>query len=201
MFIHTLSQFLPGLRKSYLIKDANPDGTITGERTNANAVDLNRNWETFDWQQNTFTVDGLRPGAGGDSPFSEPETVGLRSFFLVLQQESSSPPHLIFLHAAFPDTGLITPGHHLVDNQILADAAARQLGQKLSGHTGYRYANQWAGSYPVTGDASTWAVAQKLPAITMEFPLREILNADDSLALSTAIEYLMIDLAGGLSTD
>ena len=185
----------------YLINDANPDGAIEGERTNANGVDLNRNWETFDWQQNTFTVDGLLAGAGGASPFSEPEAAALRDFLLLLRQQSSSPPHLIFLHAALPDTGLITPGHHLVENRILADATARQLGQQLSSLTGYRYANQWAGSYPVTGDATTWAVAQQMPAITMEFPLREYLNAADTLALSTAIENLMIDLAGVPSAD
>lgn len=51
-----------------LVRDVNPDGRAAGTRTNANGVDLNRNWPA-----SNFT-----PGAGrGPRPLSEPETRAL----------------------------------------------------------------------------------------------------------------------------
>lgn len=51
-----------------IIRDLNPDGTAAGRRTNANGVDLNRN----------FPASNFRPSRGrGLSPLSEPEAGAL----------------------------------------------------------------------------------------------------------------------------
>ncbi|MFQ5407473.1 MAG: M14 family metallopeptidase [Anaerolineales bacterium] len=185
----------------YLIANANPDGLAHARRNNATGVDLNRNWQTFDWQQDTWSSSGFLPGAGGDAAFSEPETRALRDWILATRAEHASSLQVIFVHAAFPIAGLILPGHHWVAGQVLADRSARQLGQQLAGATGFQYANQWPGSYPVTGDATTWAVAHGIPAITVELPTHEMMSAPDMAIMIHGIELLLQTISEQTTTD
>jgi predicted deacylase len=58
----------------------NPDGFANGSRTNANNVDLNRNFGTSDWKKDITTVTNKPfPGGGGNAPMSEPETRAIAS--------------------------------------------------------------------------------------------------------------------------
>lgn len=71
----------------YLIPSLNADGQITHRRTNANGVDLNRNWPAENWSSEA--VHGFEAVGGGSAPLSEPETRALYGF---LQDHA---PHLV----------------------------------------------------------------------------------------------------------
>ena len=77
--------FIPADVTLFILPTLNPDGLAYSKwyegRSNANGVDLNRNWD-FNWK-NTWQPDGCwsyLPIHGGEQPFSEPETVALRNF-------------------------------------------------------------------------------------------------------------------------
>jgi hypothetical protein len=76
-----------------IIPNLNPDGFLyklddpilktNGSviRFNGNSVDLNRNWDTPNWQPDcVYSQDDLRIGAGGESPMSENEVIALSNF-------------------------------------------------------------------------------------------------------------------------
>lgn len=69
-----------------LVRDANPDGTALGTRTNARLVDLNRNWPAA----------SFRPSPGrGPAPLSEPETACVHD-----DLQDFGPDLVVVLHAA-----------------------------------------------------------------------------------------------------
>ncbi len=87
-------RFIPGL---------NPDGLLAKppKRTNANGVDLNRNFPTNDWQKNALTYWAEKTKKDprrfpSKAPLSEPESKYLHS-----QIESFKPDLIISIHAPF----------------------------------------------------------------------------------------------------
>jgi murein peptide amidase A len=87
-------RFIPGL---------NPDGLLAQppRRTNANGVDLNRNFPTPDWQRDAVSYWAAKTKKDprrypGKSPLSEPE-----SKFLYDQIESFKPDIIVSVHAPF----------------------------------------------------------------------------------------------------
>jgi Zinc carboxypeptidase len=180
----------------YFIQSLNPDGTAADQRLNADNIDLNRNWDTYDWRTGVeqSSIDYL-PHGGGSGPFSEPETQGMRNLLIGLKATHTGGLTVLYFHAAFPPNGLITPGTHLVNGQDTADTPSRQLGQFLAGATGYQYDNLWIGGYTVTGDASTWAVAQGIVSLTVELPVRTALVASDAYQLKSGLLQLINTLS------
>lgn len=75
----------------------NPDGYIRHSRYNARGIDLNRNC-AFNWH-----VESIEPS--GPSPWSEPETRGLRDYIL-----SAKPARIVSLHWALAE--IDADGHH-----------------------------------------------------------------------------------------
>lgn len=62
----------------HILPEGNPDGLLSGSRQYASGVDPNRNWGGPDWASDAYDSNGrYRPGLGGASPFSEPETAAL----------------------------------------------------------------------------------------------------------------------------
>ncbi len=180
----------------YFINALDPDGAAINRRLNANSVDLNRNWETYDWRAGIeVSPTDYLPAGGGSTPFSEPETRAMRDWLLALQAQYPGGVTAIYFHAAFPPKGLVMPGAHFVDGQDLADTPSRQLGELLSVTTGYRYDNRWPGGYRVTGDASTWAVAQGMRSLTVELPVRGNLDVAQSAHLREGV-LALINLPG-----
>lgn len=72
---------IPSDKTVVVIPAVNPDGFVAGSRTNANNVDLNRNFATADWKSDiTTTSNAPFPGGGGKSSFSEPESQALANY-------------------------------------------------------------------------------------------------------------------------
>lgn len=189
----TLTQ--PSNLSMYVIESLNPDGAAIPQRLNANRIDLNRNWDTYDWRTGIeLSASDYLPRGGGPQPFSEPETQALRNLLLALKDTHSESLTVIYFHAAVPPNGYVGPGSHRVGGQDLADSVSRELGQLFAAASGYDYANQWVGDYAVTGDASTWAVAQGMGSLTIELPTRYELSAEQATQLRdgllTLIGYL-----------
>jgi hypothetical protein len=152
-FRSTPSDVLIGVRL-VIIPAANPDGLLRGSgiegRFNANGIDLNRNWGC-EWSPTAVLQDV--PVNPGPRPFSEPESLALRSYF------SAEPPDaVVFYHSA---AGGIFLG------QCLDKPAARWLGTLLENATGYPHRDTFS-YYEVSGDASNWLAERGIPAAVVE---------------------------------
>ena len=133
----------------------NPDGMKFGKRTNANDVDLNRNYPTKNWQlteKNEFF--------GGESPASEIETK-----FMVDVLEEYKPEMILALHAPFK----------IVNYDGPAKEIAEKIGQIIN------YPVEASIGYPTPGSFGTYCgVERNIPTITLELdeeiPVQDLLK-------------------------
>ena len=112
-------------------------------RTNANGVDLNRNFPTKNWvlsEKNEFY--------GGDSPASEEETR-----FVINLVEKFVPKLILTLHAPY--------------KVVNYDGDAKEIAEKISKIINYPVESSIG--YPTPGSFGTWAgVERNIPVITLE---------------------------------
>jgi hypothetical protein len=129
-------------------------------------VDLNRNWDTYDWTANPDQPEGTVNGAGGSRPLSEPETQTLASYLLALQRDDPNL-RVVILHSSqrFSSGGHIYPGS--ASNGLDEDAMV--LAQRYAGETGYTIEENWA-PYQTTGELLTWCAEEGIEAIDIVFP-------------------------------
>jgi eukaryotic-like serine/threonine-protein kinase len=120
-------------------------------RFNGNMVDLNRNWDC-DWQEVGFW--GEREVNTGSMPFSEPETLTLRRFFL-----GQGADAVIFYHSKA--NGVFAGG--CPDVYQPAFELATIYGEASNYPVFERFTY-----YPVTGDASDWLALQDIPSFSVE---------------------------------
>jgi protein MpaA len=140
--------------KNPVILSVNPDGALQGTRSNANGVDLNRNWPAANWSPDTVyhkvhggTEQDIRLSPG-ESPASEAETHALLACLKRLQ-----PRTVVSLHAplACVEDPQATP---------LAVWIASQVGLPLVQDVGYA----------TPGSFGTWSAEQGINIITWELP-------------------------------
>jgi hypothetical protein len=170
---------LPGIRL-VIIPAANPDGLALGSgiegRFNGRGVDLNRNWGC-EWSASAVLQD--RSVDPGPRPFSEPESVALRAYFV-----AEPPDTVLFYHSA---AGGIFLG------QCGSDPPASWLGILLSEASGYP--RQHFTYYEVSGDASNWLAERGIPAAVIETYSKDDKEFDRNLPAVMALQchYVMED--------
>jgi protein MpaA len=127
---------------------ANPDGLEAGTRTNADGVDVNRNFPANNWQ-----LTEKNDSFGGNAPASEPETRAI-----VHAVEILKPAKIISIHS-------IGSGKH--GNNF--DGPAESLAQLMTAKNGYKVLPSMG--YPTPGSFGTWAgIERRIPTITLELP-------------------------------
>lgn len=133
----------------------NPDGMRYGKRTNANDVDLNRNYPTKNWElteKNEFY--------GGEMPASEIETR-----FMIKILEEFKPELILTLHAPF--------------KVVNYDGPAQEAAEKISKIINYPV--EASIGYPTPGSFGTYCgVERDIPTITLELdekcPVQDLLE-------------------------
>lgn len=130
----------------------NPDGLQLGKRTNANGVDLNRNFPTKNWGknegENATCNDANTDYYGGKSAGSEIETQ-----FLIDTIDEFKPQIILTLHAPY--------------KVVNYDGPAKEISEKISQIINYPVEKSIG--YPTPGSFGTYAgVDRQIPTITLE---------------------------------
>lgn len=142
----------------------NPDGMALNRRTNANNVDLNRNFPTKNWGKNegeNATCDDEKTAYfGGKAPASEIETR-----FIIEVIEEYKPSLILTLHAPYKVVNYDGPA------KDIAEKIAKIIGYPAEGSIGY----------PTPGSFGTYAgVERNIPTITLELdetcPLEDLIS-------------------------
>ena len=131
-----------------IVRNLNPDGTVARTRTNANGVDLNRNFPASNWEPHARSPQN-NPGT---RPASEPETQALLRLL-----DEFQPHRIVVLHS--------TRGEPLVNY----DGPARELAEAMS-RLGQYPVRDTIG-YPTPGSLGNYAGNDlEIPIITLELP-------------------------------
>lgn len=146
---------IPGDKTVVVIPVINPDGIAAGSRTNANNVDLNRNFATGDWVSDITTTSNTPfPGGGGKTALSEPESRAIANFI------GSTRPLLVLSYHSI--------GALLAANQA-GDSGARAA--TYASLSGYRNTTGSSGTfeYGISGTADDYyAEAYGVPSVLIE---------------------------------
>jgi hypothetical protein len=166
-----------------IIPNLNPDGFLynlddpvvktNGSiiRFNGNSVDLNRNWDTPNWQSNCiYSKNDLRIGAGGKGPMSESEVIGLSKFIINCRTEFERI-FIITLHCYVvnkQNASTIFPSYILnKNNGIVVLEEAIYLANFFIRNGNFVKADVFE-YYNVTGELLYWCGINNIAAIDIE---------------------------------
>ena len=129
---------------------ANPDGVALNTRQNANGVDINRNWETMNFEEGKLK--SKKEFYGGKKPFSERETRNIKSII-----DTHKPFLIITLHAPYECInydGPAIPFAKYISN-LTKLPVKNDIGYKIYGSLGIYY-----------------GIERQIPVITIELPAK-----------------------------
>lgn len=148
---------LPAGRSVIVIPNHNPDGYASSRRTNANNVDLNRNFPSNDWQTSVQMPGDLTlVNGGGSTPLDQPESAALASYI------KAQRPRLVLTYHAVA---------RVVISNDTGDSVS--LGKQYAADSDYDFtSNADSGStfdYATTGEFEDWlADKEGIPALLVE---------------------------------
>ena len=178
---------VPAQVSLYFLPKLNPDASLTNSRNNRHNVDLNRNWKTSNWREDSAQAWGFDPKTGGEQPFSEPETAALSTWLTDLYNDTAteSVRVLAYYHSeGAPETGRVIPGY--LEYGTPTEASA-QLAATIALAADYFYTPFWIGPYEPTGEMANWVASQEMAAVDVEIPPIDDAIANDSAALDDKI--------------
>ena len=140
-------------------------------RFNGNMVDLNRNWDTPDWESNVeYTQNEVRRLAGGAAPMSEPETACFADFLLD-QKDKHEAMYVIILHsyvANIMKKGYVLPSYTFNhENEMEISAASNTLADMFI-HNDHFYKSVVFQHYKITGELAHWCGLHDITQIDLE---------------------------------
>ena len=145
----------------YFLPTMNPDGWADGTRSNANNIDLNRNWPTDDWQADTAR------GNGGVAPGSAPEVQAVSRWLLDVVKLAVQEVWLLSYHSTYTPGGSVRPGYTVYDTP---GPQADQLAQRVAQLSGYAYLPIWSSEHPRTGELIHWCDLNGIWAVEVVLP-------------------------------
>ncbi|MFN8636124.1 MAG: M14 family metallopeptidase [Chloroflexota bacterium] len=168
---------IPPALSVYFVPTTNPDGLAAGSGPdaawNAHDVDLNRNFDTPNWSPDTYGrpggrygPTGTRTGAGGSSPFSEPETRAIRDFILSRKIDAVLSYHSGIESVTAKDGG---------------GGIGEPLAKQVAAATGYPYIGVWT-EYRLTGQFMDWLDAVGVKGVEIDLPNPRDLEWEKNLA-------------------
>lgn len=179
VYISRNPEVIPSGDTLYIIPDMNPDGSARGRnadaRTNANGVDLNRNFPTKNWVANWDHSNcwNDRPTTGGAYGGSEPETKAVMNFIA---------SHRIRAMISYHSAALgVFPGG------VPWEPESKKLAKILARQTGYPYPPLDIGCV-YTGTLADWAVENGVGAsVDMELATHQNTDFEQNLKALKAL--------------
>jgi protein MpaA len=163
-WMRTLNKYHSGLFHWHVVPLMNPDGLLNGkpQRMNQNGVDLNRNFPTDNWHEESehYWVHKTKRNPRrypGPNPLSEPE-----SMWLAQEIARFKPDAIVSIHAPYG---------------ILDFDGPRSSAPKRLGHLHLNL----LGTYP--GSLGNYAgVVQDIPVVTIELPYAGIMPSEQQMS-------------------
>jgi len=156
---------IPAGTQIVVVPAVNPDGVAANRRNNSHNVDLNRNFDTADWQTDIVSPTNQPiPGGGGATPMSEPETQAIAALTTSLMPRLTMSFHSQAGYAIANQGG---------DSDALASTYAQMTGyQDMTGNGG-------AFDYSITGTYDDW-IREKLGLASVLVELSNNTNSEFS---------------------
>lgn len=150
---------IPSGRQVVVVPQTNPDGLASGSRDNARGVNIDRNFPTANWRKDINSANGYRPGGGGESAASEPETKVLIALTAQLRPR---------LEVSYHAQGSVVGASACSASPVVARSYASSVGYGTMIGTA-----EEAMGYELTGEYEEWICeAYGTPAILIELPTR-----------------------------